>query len=186
MHTKTVSIIAAALVLALSSSASAGPKPQTSLVQPSTFECNFDPNSVWEDSNTNAPNPYGAKYGGDLDTAISYHWVCTIDEQVTSGDDSFNFEIDLSKDPTTLYSYSCSGEAPNAVCTGTLDFEGYYLAVQAATESAISAHCPEGSSTEGSTAGITGVTAGVKAMIPGKNNGRQNYPVFNCTVPLPS
>lgn len=183
MHANTVSIIAAALVLALSSSASAGPKPQTSLVQPSTFECNFDPNSVWEDSNTNAPNPYGAKYGGEVDTAISYHWVC--DNPESSGDGTFNFAVDLSKDPTSLYSYSCSGEAPNAVCTGTLDFEGYYFAVQAATESAISAHCPEGS-TEGSSAGITGVTAGVKAIIPGKDNGRQNYPVFNCTVPLPS
>ena len=183
MNTKSVSIIAAAMVLALSSSVSAGPKPQTSLVQPSTFECNFDPNSVWEDSNTNAPNPYGAKYGGDLDTTITYNWVCSNPE--SSGTDTFNFEIDLSNDPTTLYSYSCSGEAPNAVCTGTLDFTGYFLAVAAAANSAIAAKCPDGDTT-GSTAGITGITAGVKAMIPGKNNGRQNYPVFNCVVPPPS
>lgn len=183
MHTKTVSIIAAALVLALSSSASAGPKPQTSLVQPSSFECNFDPNSVWEDSNTNAPNPSGAKYGGDLDTTITYNWVC--DNPESSGTDTFNFEIDLSNDPTTLYSYSCSGEAPDAVCTGTLDFDGYFLAVAAAADSAIAAKCPDGD-TEGSSADITGITAGVKAIIPGKIHGRQNYPVFNCVVPPPS
>ncbi len=181
MNTKSVSIIAAALVLALSSSVSADPKPQTPLVQPSTFECNFDPSSTWEDSNTNASNPSGSKYGGDLDAAISYYWVC--DNPVSSGDGTFNFEVDLSNDPTTLYSYSCSGVAPDAVCTGTLDWEAYMLAVAAATDSAISAHCPDGS-TEGSSGGITSLTAGVKAMIPGKNNGRQNYPVFKCTAPL--
>jgi hypothetical protein len=186
MHIRAKNLHLVALAACIAGTANAAPKPQTPLVQPTTFECNFDPNSSWDDSNTNAPNPAGAKYGGDLDGTFDYHWVCTVAGDppvVTEGDGSFTYDVDLSNDGSSLYSYACEGVAPTAVCYGTLDGDAYWTNINDLAAAEFADHCPAGDTTGSSLTGAT-ITAGVKAMIPGRNRGPQNYPQLNCTVPV--
>lgn len=172
---------ALALAFAVSAAAAAGPKPQTVLVQPTAFQCSWSEGSAassWDDSNTNAPNPAGTRYGGDLETTVHYGWSCDTGGTITSGSGILEVETDLSADQSTSYSYACSGLAPSGACIGTVDGSTWWASITGALDATAAANCPAGAyshTTDGTGEGFT-VSGGVKSMIPGKGNGPQNYP----------
>jgi len=194
MKTLPLSTLAGVLAFALSASASAaGPKPQTFLVQPTSFECSWsagNADSNWDDSNTNAPNPAGSKYGGDLDATVNYGWSCDTGGTITTGSGTFKVETDLSNDATATYYYTCSGVAPDAACTGVVDGAAWWSSITGALEATGATNCPAGvysTSTTGDGEGVS-VSGGVKSMIPGHGNGPQNYPKTSmepCTYNAP-
>jgi len=180
LNTK-MKIACIAVAFALPAAAIAAPKAQTPLVQPTGFQCSWsDGNaaSSWDDSNTNAPNPAGSKYGGDLETTILYSWSCDTEGTITSGSGELKVETDLSRDATDVYHYECSGIAPDAACTGIVDGAAWWASVTGAVDATAGANCPAGiytPSTDGDGEGFS-VSGGVKSMIPGNGNGPQNYP----------
>jgi hypothetical protein len=180
LNTK-MKIVCVAVAFALPVAAIAAPKAQTPLVQPTGFQCSWsDGNaaSSWDDSNTNAPNPADSKYGGDLETTVLYGWSCDTEGTITSGSGTLEVETDLSRDPSAVYHYACSGAAPDGACTGTVDGAAWWASITSALDATAGANCPAGAystSTDGDGEGVS-VSGGVKSMIPGKGNGPQNYP----------
>jgi hypothetical protein len=181
MSKVTLTAVASALALALAgAAAAAGPPPQTLLVQPTAFQCSWSEGnaaSSWDDSNTNAPNPSGAKYGGDLTTTIHYGWSCDTEGTITTGSGVLTVDTDLSTDPSATYSYACSGISPDGACIGTVDGSAWWASLTSALDATSAQHCPTGiyaHTTDGVGEGIS-VSGGVKSMIPGRNNGPQNY-----------
>ncbi|MBP8097775.1 MAG: hypothetical protein KAY03_00520 [Arenimonas sp.] len=180
LNTK-MKIVCVAVAFALPVAAIAAPKAQTPLVQPTGFQCSWsDGNaaSSWDDSNTNAPNPADSKYGGDLETTVLYGWSCDTEGTITSGSGTLKVETDLSRDPSAVYHYACSGAAPDGACTGTVDGGAWWASITSALDATAGANCPAGAystSTDGDGEGVS-VSGGVKSMIPGQGNGPQNYP----------
>ena len=181
MKFHTHSVIAAALALALAGAATAGGKPaQTPLVQPTAFQCSWSQGnaaSSWDDSNTNALNPAGSKYGGDLDTTIKYGWSCDTGGTITNGSGTLNVETDLSNDLLATYHYVCSGVAPDGACTGVVDGATWWASLTSALDATAGANCPSGvytHTTDGEGEGFS-VSGGVKSVIPGHGDGPQNY-----------
>ena len=180
LNTK-MKLVCLAVAFALPAAAIAAPKAQTPLVQPTGFQCAWsDGNAAasWEDSNTNAPNPDGSKYGGDLETTILYGWSCDTEGTITTGSGVLKVDTDLSRDPTAVYHYECSGIAPDGACTGIVDGTAWWASISSAVGATAGANCPAGiytPSTEGEGEGVS-VSGGVKSMIPGNGNGPQNYP----------
>lgn len=190
MKTIPLSIIAGALALACCGSALAAKPSQASLVQPATFSCgwyNGEASSTWDDSNTNAPNAFGAKYGGELQTTVRYSWSCDVDgdpgtENTITGDNTTVVKISLSQEQTAAYHYSCNMADPST-CTGIVDSAAWLQSNQDAAAGKAATHCP-GPGTYLVTylgIGIQDVSSGVKAMIPGKDKGNQNYTKINMT-----
>jgi hypothetical protein len=180
-------------MLAFAGSATAAAPAQVPLVQPTSFECSWSPGSAassWDDSNTNAPNPAGSKYGGDLDTTVIYGWTCDTDGTITSGSGTLHVETDLDMDQTAPYHYVCSGVAPDANCDGIVDGTAWWASITNALDATSSVNCPTGvynHTTDGEGEGIS-VSGGVKSMIPGLGNGPQNYPKTSmepCTYNAP-
>lgn len=177
MSNLSLTAFAGAIALAFAASAAAaGPKPQTGLTQPTEFQCSWSEGSAessWDDSNTNAPNPPSAKYGGDLETTIHYGWSCDTDSTITSGSGVLEVETDLSTDQSATYSYACAA----GTCTGTVDGSTWWASLTAALDATAATNCPAGvysHTTDGDGEGVS-VSGGVKSMIPGGGNGPQNY-----------
>lgn len=181
MNKLILTSITSALALVLSGATlAAGPKPQTLLVQPTSFQCSWSQGNAasgWDDSNTNAPNPGTSKYGGDLDTTVHYGWSCDTEGTITSGSGTLEVETDLSNDLTATYHYICSGVAPDAACTGIVDGTAWWSSITGALDATAGSNCPAGvytHTTDGEGEGFS-VSGGVKSMIPGHGNGPQNY-----------
>lgn len=183
MSNVSLTALAGALALAFAASAAvAAPKPQTVLVQPTAFQCSWSEGSAassWDDSNTNAPNPAGSKYGGDLETTVHYGWSCDTGGTITSGAGIIEVETDLSTSQSAVYSYACSGASPTGACVGTVDGSAWWASLSSALDATATANCPApgiySHSTDQAGEGFA-VSGGVKSVIPGRDKGQQNYP----------
>jgi hypothetical protein len=125
------------------------------------------------------------KYGGDLEVDADLVYWCEAAEEEASfgGSETATVDVDLSRDESAPFFYSCEPGGESATCAAHIDWEDLEAIVNEAaadrfnesSEAAENCNEVEGTLyTWGAT--LDGVaTFGVKEMNPGHGNGKQNY-----------